>query len=763
MRIAILSTYPPRRCGLATFTTDLRNALLEADASNEVVVAAVLDDEPAGDGPEVLVTLRQHERDDYRVAAEGLNAGGVDVVLVQHEYGIFGGAWGEYLLDLVDALTVPYVVTLHTMLLEPSPEQARILRSVCSGAAQVTVFTAMAKDMAIRSGVAPWEQLSVLNHGAPAELQRRPGDAPSLGSARHRVAGSLEELEPHEGRRVLSTFGLLSPGKGVEVALRALAGVVEEHPDILYVVAGRTHPEVVRRDGERYREQLQALITDLGLDGHVLFLDRYLSDDDIRSLLGRTEVFLTPYRSQDQVVSGVLTFAVVAGCPVVSTPYFYATELLSAGAGCLVGFDDHEAMGAAVRHLLRDDAALRAAAEAAHRTGSHFTWPAVGREALKVLGRAAEVHESPGVASVSPLSSGTRTPPLRLTQLERLVDGGGIVQHARGAEPDPSTGYCVDDMARLALVTDALAVRWPDVDGAARMADDAVTFLEEAWEPRQGLMRNFRATGGAWLDDPHAGDHLGRAVWALGEVGTGSTPRALRGRRLLSAVVAADPPFASPKSAAYALLGLTRLPGPQLGHEGRMLLRRLADDLASRCTKHGSPGWHWFEDVLTYDNARLPQALLAAAARHRDEAELAQAFEALEWYCQQCAVDSDAVVLVGNRWRHRGDRPPGPKGHEADEGDEQPLDATALVEACVEAYRVTGSPVYRKRALDAYAWFHGRNRWGLAVYDEETGGCHDGVGPAGLNANEGAESTLAHLQARLALERVGLTSAGSAG
>jgi glycosyltransferase involved in cell wall biosynthesis len=754
VRIAIVSTYPPRPCGLATFTTDLRHALLEADSSSEVVVASVLDDEPAGRGPEVIVTLRQHERGDYAAAAEALNAAGVDVVLIQHEYGIYGGDSGEYLLDLVDALTVPYVVTLHTMLLEPGPQRARLLRSVCRDAAQVTVFTAMAKDMLVHSGVASWDRVTVLNHGAPAELQRRPADRGPM-TPRHRHPGSLDELVPHAGRRVLSTFGLLSPNKGVEVALRALSGVVAEHPDLLYVVAGRTHPEVVRREGERYRQHLEELITDLGLDDHVLFVDRYLSDADIRSLLGRTEVFLTPYRSQDQVVSGVLTFAVVAGCPVVSTPYSYATELLSSGAGCLVGFDDHEAMAAAVHRLLDDDAALRTAADAAHGTGTHYTWPAVGREALKVLGRAAEVHESHGASTPASSSSGAGTAPLRLAQLERLLDGDGVVQHATGLEPDPSTGYCVDDMARLALVADALVVRRPDDVVVTGMAECAVTFLEEAWDPGQGLMRNFRAVDGAWLDDPHAGDHLGRTVWALGEVGTGSTALAQRCRTLLSAIVAAEPPFAFPRSAAYALLGLARLPGPQLGHEGRMLARRLAEDLAARYTRHRSPGWHWFEDVLTYDNARLPQALLAAAARHRDSDQLGQAFEALEWYCQQCDVDADAVALVGNRWRRRGDRR---RGAACDEGDEQPLDAAALVEACVEAYRVTGSPVYRKRALDAYAWFHGRNRWGLAVYDEESGGCHDGVGPAGRNANEGAESTLAHLQARLALERVGLTA-----
>jgi len=333
VKVAVVSTYPPRRCGLATFTTDLRRALREADHTVEVVVAAVLDEEQADPPPEVDVVLRQHERPDYAAAALELNRSGADVVLVQHEYGIFGGEGGEYLLDLTAALDVPYVVTLHTLLEQPTPRQAEVLRRLAAGAAQVTVFTAAARDDVVRQAVAPPDRVSVVHHGAPAELQVRP---PASGRARPLNvggSGSLPGLDPHGDRRVLSTFGLLSSVKGLEAAIRALTTVRERHPDVLYVVAGRTHPQVVRTEGERYRDSLRRLTTDLGLQDHVLFLDRYLGDDDIRTLLARTEVFVTPYRSQEQVVSGVLTFALVAGCPVVSTPYRYATELLAGGAG----------------------------------------------------------------------------------------------------------------------------------------------------------------------------------------------------------------------------------------------------------------------------------------------------------------------------------------------------------------------------------------------------------------------------------------------
>ena len=791
MRIAILSTFPPRRCGIATFTTDLRGALLEADGVVEVLVAAITGEEPQEAGPEVLLQLRQHVRADYAEAAAALNRSGVDAVLIQHEFGIFGGDCGEYLLDLTAALEVPYVVTLHTVLVEPSPQQTRVLRALCEGAAQVTVFTVTGRDLLVRAGLAPWSGITVLNHGAPVELHRPAAAVDGRGLRPTCGEDSLRELEPHADRTILSTFGLLSSGKGIEVAVRSLAAVVEDHPEALYVVAGRTHPEVARREGESYRRSLEQLVAELGLEEHVLFVDRFLADDEIRALLSRTEVFLTPYRSHEQVVSGVLTFALVAGCAVVSTPYLYAADILSSGAGVLVPFDDHAAMAEGVRQLLADPVRRAAAAREALAIGAQHTWPEVGREALKVLSGAAEAREqsSGSVRLAASLARPSLRPELgpgvepgreqelERSQLARLTDSVGIVQFAHGLEPDSSTGYCVDDVARLAMVAEALLGRCPDHAWLEQALDSALTFLEEAWATDEGAMHNFRAVDGAWLDRPHSGDHLGRAVWALGEVGAGSTAFSRRGLRLLSEVAACRPTLTAPRSMAVALLGLTRLPGAHLGASGQRWLEELADGLMSLYAENRSDGWRWFEDTLAYDNARLPQALLAAAARRHDPSQLAVGLEALEWYSHQCALDSDAVVLVGNRWRHRsaveaassefgrGGRP-APGGGSgrgfADEGDEQPLDAAALVEACVEAYRITGSATYRRRAVDAFGWFHGRNRWGLTVYDEDTGGCHDGLGHGRLNANEGAESTLAYWQARIALESVGLEAGATA-
>ena len=745
MRIAIISTYPPRHCGLATYTTDLRRAMLSVDSSAQVLVTAVLDeDDPAPGHDEVVHTLRQHDRADYAAAAHRLDESGVDVVLVEHEFGIFGGEHGSHLVELLEHLDVPYVVTLHTLLLDPSPSQREVLERVVARAAQVTVFTALARDQLVRSGMVEWGRIAVLAHGAPEALQ------PSLPSVLSTppAGRGLPELTPHARRRVVSTFGLLSANKGLDVAVRALRTVVDIHPDVLYVVAGQTHPEVVRREGERHREDLRRLTSELGLEDHVLFVDRYLDDDDIRSLLARTEVFLTPYRHEEQVVSGVLTFALVAGCPVVSTPYFHATEVLSDGAGRLVGFDDHDAMGEAVADLLGDRQALTEAARTAYRIGSQLTWPEVGRETLKVL-----------AAATSPPSEPLPAPPL--THLVRLVDPGGIVQHAVGVEPDLSTGYCVDDVARLGLVADALVRRGhADADVLRPMVTRSLGFLDDAWDPPSGAMRNFADADGWWLGEPRMGDHVGRAVWALGSIGSGRGHAAEWSRDLLGDMVATGLEPLHPRTSAYAVLGLASLPRHHLGTEARGLLRRLSDELADLLRTCATDDWTWFEDELTYDNARLPQALICAGSAQRDSEQLRLGLAALEWYADQCRLDSGVVVTVGNRWRTRRPAPADlsdPARDEGwDEGDEQPLEAAALVEACVAAYRATGSPVHARRARRAFAWFHGRNRWGQVLVDAVDGGCHDGVGPRGLNVNMGAESTLAHLQAWLALDSVDL-------
>jgi glycosyltransferase involved in cell wall biosynthesis len=378
MHLVLLSTYLPRRCGLATFTADLRAALRTSAPRWRVDVCAI-DRDGLAYGPEVSTVLHQDDQASYRQAARAVARGGADLVVIEHEFGIFGGPDGCCVLDFADELArlgVPYAVTLHTVSAAPPAGQAGVLATLCRGASRVTVFTETARAMAVRSGVAgPDQVVVVVPHGVPA-LLGRPADPAAVRPV------LAEALAAAAGRRVLSSFGLIRPGKGLETVIAAMPEVVSRHPDVRYLVAGATHPEVIRVSGESYRSQLVKLAGELGVAGHVRFIDAFLTDPEVAALLGSTEVHLTPYRTPEQSCSGVLTFALAAGCAVVSTSYRYAVDLVTPPdhppRGVLVPFDDPAAFAAAVGDLLADPRRLAAARSAARQLGTELAWPSVG-------------------------------------------------------------------------------------------------------------------------------------------------------------------------------------------------------------------------------------------------------------------------------------------------------------------------------------------------------------------------------------------------
>lgn len=752
MRVGIVSTYPPRPCGIGTFSRDLRTALLQADETNAVDIVSIVRDEPHHRQQlEVATALQQDVRGDYTMAARVLASRGTDVVLVEHEFGIFGGRAGSFVLTLVERLRQPIVVTLHTVLSEPSVIQAETLRALCHRATLVTVFTETAKRMVVEAQLAPRERVRVVPHGAPTILASYLGAGGEGGPGANAAKSPRPALERLEGRRVLSTFGLISVGKGIEVAIKALPAVIERHPDVLYLVAGQTHPDVIEHEGEQYRLRLERLVRDLDLTDHVHFLDRFFDDAELADLLSSTDLYLTPYRSREQIVSGALTFALVAGCPVVSTPYFYAEDLLASGAGVLVPFGNSAAFAETIIALFDEPAALRRMSAEARRVGGELTWPAVGVQMQEVLVEAVTLGPT---RTDQEVASTAFFPRIRPDHLLTLVDDVGIVQHADGIVPNRGSGYCVDDVARLILVAVGLDQGRSDMT-YGRMLTVGLSFMRHAWDPDALGMHNLMSYARVWLDEPHGGDHLGRAAWALGEVIAAHPPRPVGGPslRLLEEMAPALDALQDPRAIALALLGVSR-PSPEALPSALVEVRSTLATRLLRCYQGSRTStWRWFEDALTYDNARLPQALIAAGHRLDDVDMVAAGLEALDWYIDQCAVDSAAVRLVGNRWRRREGQ-----GTAEDEGDEQPIDAAALVEACAEAMVVTSRREYGRSAVQAFEWFFGRNRLGVSVYDFASGGCHDGIGRDALNDNEGAESTLAFLQCLLALDAAGLHS-----
>ena len=722
MQPLVIGTYPPRVCGIATFTADVVDSLGGHAGIERPAVAAVVTD--AQDlGPDVVAAIGHDDAASYEAAA--VVANGFDAVLLEHEFGIFGGRDGDLILDLVEALEVPLVVSLHTVLPHPSPNQARVVRRLCERAVSVMVFTATARRLLLEQHLVRASKLRVVPHGAPSELYR---DIPSDDAKRWLGV---------ERRPIVATFGLLSSGKGVEVALDAMASVREVVPEVMYVIGGRTHPEIVRTEGEQYRRSLEEKVRELGLEKNVMFLDRFLDLGDLSRLLAATDVFCTPYLHGDQIVSGALTFAIAAGCPAVSTPYRYAQDLLSDGAGRLVPFGAAEPLADALIELLVKPEALAEATEAARRAGASLSWPEVGRQTALVLRDAIEVQQRrrgparrrPRLSASRPADAVVRT---STAHLRVMVDDTGIFQHAEGGVPALEHGYCVDDVARflpLAYELSTTDSSWtPDVVRA-------LGFLRGASDGETAAMRNFLSWDRRWLDEPHHGDHVGRTVWGLAELVSAGCGPALRGpaesllRKLAAGLEASDPTI---RTAMYAALGLAAW-GSARPASATGLLQRLIQPLAS--SWRAGDRWPWFEDRLTYDNARLCEALIRGGAQLADDSAVLKGLAALEWLDALSTDRSGVYRFPGNGGLGEGDRI-------GDSGDEQPLEAVALLDAHVAALRVTGDRSHVEAASRCLSWFLGENVLATSLADSATGACRDGLG-AVPNFNCGAESTLA--------------------
>jgi glycosyltransferase involved in cell wall biosynthesis len=743
LRVAIVSTFAPRQCGIATFSADLRGALMANQRVERVDVLALASGDEVYDEP-VAATVRSTERADYAPGAEVLGSLGVDVVMIEHEFGIFGGVDGEMLLEFTGALRVPYAVTLHTVLRSPTESQRRVLADLCRGAGAVLVFTELARNLVVEQRIAEPDRVHVVPHGAPQAIC----DVATRSARPLRLPLGTRPSLDVSNRFVVSSFGLLSPGKGLETVIDSVAKLVPSHPELLLVIAGRTHPEVARHDGERYRLGLVEMARGLGIDDHVVFDDRFLAVDELAELLAVTDVYVTAYPSSEQIVSGTLTFALAAGRAVVSTPYLYAVDVLGGGTGRLSPFGDAATLAGHIEELLEHPDERERLCRAATRFGAGLTWSAVGEATASILDDLA-LHDrrsaAPSAVTVArPSARVEALPPLCDEHLRTLVDDVGIIQHARGTVPHRVTGYCVDDVARLVQVARRLELAtgdrswWPIVQRG-------VAFLWHAAANGDG-MHNFMSYERCWIDEPSVGDHVGRSVWALGDLLASHPPPSLAEpsnellAHLCDQLTAVD--TLPPRTAAYSLLGLARV-----GRDER-LVERMSSSLVELHRAHRRDDWEWFEPTLTYDNARLSQSLIVAGVQRGDPSLTDVGLRTLAWLGGWCSLPS-TMVLPGNA--------DPPRRHTArGAGDEQPLDAAAIVEAELDALSATGSWVHAERAVLAFAWFTGRNRCGVPVYDAKTGGCHDGLTAHAVNANEGAESTLAYHTARLAIEAAGL-------
>jgi glycosyltransferase involved in cell wall biosynthesis len=729
--VAFLGTYGPRRCGIATFTSDLAKAVAGDNRRVLPMILAVTD--PAGRyqyPPEVKFEIRQGIKADYARAAEFVNYSHVRLVSVQHEYGIFGGDDGGYILDFLHALRVPCIVTLHTVLKRPSPNQAAIVQKIAAHCSQLVVMSQVAKDLLASSYGVRGSKVRIIPHGIPV-MDREPEQQ------------ALKAKFGVTGRRLLLTFGLLSPNKGIETVIRALPAVLRVFPDLVYFVVGATHPVILRREGEAYRTMLGREAENLGIREHLMFRGQFVSDDELRQYLQAADIFVSPYLNEAQVTSGALSYAMGAGAAVVSTPYWHAQELLAGGRGCLFPFKDHAALSATLLELLGSPSELRRVRDAALTFAHSMAWPRIGDTYYEMF--SSTLRSSSGRAVVKVVREpvlASSLPELSLAHLRRMTDDTGIIQHATYSVPARRTGYCLDDNARALIV----AVHADRVHGTAETRSLVTTYLSylHGSQNPDGNFRNFMSYERVLESAPPSDDCVGRAIWALGvtaELADDEGCRRLAGEMLQCALPHAR--TLGPRGTAQAILGLVSfLSGNPDDATGiREQLAFLVAKLMNLYRENASPDWRWFEATLTYDNAMLPFALFAAYGVTGERASLRDARESLEFLEEVC-FEGDRLKLVGNTGWHS-------RGGEKAFADEQAIDAAAFVLAFRSAYMVTKDRHYLRRMREAFAWFLGANRLGLPLYDFATGGCRDGMGVSQINQNQGAESTICFLMSLL--------------
>jgi glycosyltransferase involved in cell wall biosynthesis len=731
-RVAFIGNSLPRRCGIATFTTDLQQAVARSPAAIDTCIVAMTDHEHRYDYPAtVKVEVHADRLADYESAAAILNDGHYGVASLQHEFGIFGGEAGGHVMTLLSRLQMPIVTTLHTVLAEPSAVQRDVFERILAVSARVIVMAGKGRELLQTVYRLPADKIEVIPHGTPDVAFGEPDSArAALGYA---------------GHAIILTFGLLSPSKGIEVMIDAMPAILGSRPDTLYVVLGATHPNLVRVQGEAYRESLQARVKALGIEDHVVFLDQFVDQGMLLRFIAMCDVYVTPYLNESQMTSGTLAYSYGLGKAVVSTPYWHARELLADGKGVLVSFGDSAAIGTAIAALLTDDARRLAMRRRAYEDSRPMIW---SRVAERYCATFMAVHKAqpPRVSALPTSVDRTRevqaTPEMKLGHFMTMCDDTGLFQHALKCVPDRSHGYCTDDNARALLLACALA--HPGEKALPEpLTSRFAAFLQHAWNRDTRRFRNFLAFDRRWLEDVGSEDSHGRALWAIGECARGTLGAPLRrwAVDLFAEALVPVETFRSPRAWSFTLLGLDAYCSVAAHDQRAQRLRQqLADRLLGLRAAVRSEDWDWFEEGLSYDNARMPQALIVTGLSTGNRPCIDAGLGSLRWLML-------LQTTVEGKFRPVGSQGFGTRRVRPMAFDQQPLEATAMISACLAAARAEKDPAWKQGAGRALAWYLGGNDLSLPLVDAESGSCCDGLHPDRVNENRGGESLVSWLLA----------------
>jgi glycosyltransferase involved in cell wall biosynthesis len=730
-RITFLSDYPPRKCGIATFTNDLRAAIKSQYPNLDSIVISVNDKKRRYNyPPEVRFEIQEQDILSYKRAADFLNFSNTEVVSLQHEFGIFGGIAGSHLLALLRDLNMPVITTLHTVLENPDHDQMMVMKELDNYSSRLIVMSKTGKQFLIDVYGISKTKIDIIPQGIP----------------------DMHFVDPNyykdqfgvEGKYVLLTFGLLLPNKGIENVLKALPGVLKLFPNVVYIVLGATHPNLVKREGESYRMSLERLAKDLGIEKNVIFYNRVVDIEELKEFLGAADIYITPYLNKAQITSGSLSYAFGCGKAVISTPYWHAEELLANNSGILVPFNDPDSITEQIIYLLSDESLRLSIRKKAYMMGREMVWNNVAHLYLDSFIKA---RETKTISQIKPLIMKTldeqlqNLPKIKFDHLVRMTDSTGIMQHARYSIPNFTDGYCVDDNARALQLTILLEDTALQEYKIKPLMTTFAAFVNYSFNPERKRFRNFMSFNRKWLEKEGSEDSHGRALWALGVCVGRSNSKEIQSwaTELFSDAVNTTIRFTSPRSWAFTLLGIheycKRLSGDRVVNEIRSSLEENLIELYNNSSKHD---WKWFEDCLTYDNAILPHSLLASSQDSKNTLAYEIGLTSLKWLIKIQHSAAGNFRPIGNDGFYK-------KTSEPALYDQQPVEAASTISACLKTFEITNEKYFLDEARLAFEWFLGRNDLALPLYDPDSGGCKDGLQSDRVNKNMGAESTLSFL------------------
>jgi len=732
MKIAYISTYPPRECGLATFNQNLVNALglnTSYDSKNSFIVAMNESDDLHEHAypEEVKFIIRQQNQQDYIDAADFINNSEIDTCIIEHEFGIYGGNSGVFLLSLLNRLKKPFITILHTVLKEPNFMQQTIIKEIAVKSSKVVVMSNKAVLFLTSIYQIPKSSIKLIEHGVP--------DLEPI------INNDVARSDLFKNRKVLFTFGLISRNKGLETVIKALPSIVSKHPEVLYVILGNTHPGVVKHNGEEYRDSLKALAKDLGVEQNIAFVNKFVSENELHQYLTACYLYITPYLNEAQITSGTLSYAIGAGAAVVSTPYWHAQELLADNRGKLFDFKNHEQLSVIVNSLLDDESKHQLLKSNAYNYGLNLRWPAIGDIYLNVLIEALSRGSKPA-RKIPPIIDVDSMPVLNLNHVELLTDDTGIIQHAKFGIPNLKEGYCIDDNAR-ALILSLLAFDQNKNQKALKLMPVYLSFIQYM-QREDGNFRNFLSFNRNYLDEVGSEDSFGRTIWSLGYlicIGPNNSYREF-GKELFSNSVPHFKDLKYLRAIANTVIGISYY---LCAHPGDELLVKEINNLAKSLTNSYNQSkdgdWHWFEDILTYDNAILPLALLSHYEVTGNQESYRIAMESIA-FLNSFSFENGYLNPVGNDgWMKKHGKNP--------IYDQQALETMAMVLLYSKTFELTKDDKYLSLMQISYEWFLGKNSLHIPLYDFETHGCADGLQFNSVNRNQGAESTLAYFISHL--------------